>query len=458
MSLYNTYNSEDILSRAVIAGMLDVLNNKIVYNQVWSNEEIEQIKIPWFYNMSGDERFMQDFYTHYSYCNFPKPVDGNFDQIPRGVITYTGSPIDANRITNRFVQGRYVKLVNNKLQSFVSFLYSIPLTINFDCELWIDTQVTALKVEQAIREEFYKTKTFYVYYKGMRLGCTAGFPEQIITDKQIEYTFNDDNRIKMNFSLEVESYQPVFDKTTEMDANNYMRGIGYRLYGENTDGTEEKNDGKIEKIEVRLPQELDISTGDYPITNIVPKGYPLLLEWQYSKELYIMNKVDIYWKTAGESEDWNLIEKGVDNNEFWYWNISESFTNFNSPSIIYDENDSINIYRQPTIVVLPDISSGKISSDSFKIINGGYFMVDKLETSIGIILEMKDDQGRTYYTEDNQIFLNLNHFTVNPENPIWVDPSIMAFPGTVDYKQINLIVTNSVNKEVYGESNVITII
>jgi len=109
MSLYNTYNNENILSRAVIAGMLGVLNNKISYNQVWSNEEIEEITVPWFYNQSGDERFMQDFYTHYADCDFPKPVDGNFDRIPRGIITYTGANIDANRVTNRFVQGRYFR-------------------------------------------------------------------------------------------------------------------------------------------------------------------------------------------------------------------------------------------------------------------------------------------------------------------------------------------------------------
>lgn len=262
MSLFNTYNNENIISRAVIAGMLDVLNNSLKYEQVWGNEDIEEISIPWFYNQSGDERFMQDFYTHYADCNFPKPADGNFDKIPRGVITYTGADIDSNRITNRFVQGRYVKQIEGKLQSFVSFLYSIPLTIRFDCEMWIDTQVTALKVEQAIREAFYKTKTFYVYYKGMRLGCTSGFSEDIGVDKLIEYSFEegDNSRIKINFTIEVETYQPVFDPTTEMDANNYMKGVGYRIF---TD--DEKNDGNIE---LTSPTE----------NTTIPKGYPLEID------------------------------------------------------------------------------------------------------------------------------------------------------------------------------------
>ena len=115
MGLYQRYNNEDVLMRAVIAGMLDVLNNQIKYNQVWSTDDIETIEIPWYYNQSGDERFMQDFYTHYAHCVPPKPVDGNFDMIPRGILTYTGSTIDEQRITSRFVQGKYVKDIGGGL-------------------------------------------------------------------------------------------------------------------------------------------------------------------------------------------------------------------------------------------------------------------------------------------------------------------------------------------------------
>jgi len=440
MSLYNTYNNEDIISRAIIAGMLDVLNNGIKYNQVWSNEEIEEVDVPWFYNQSGDERFMQDFYTHYADCNFPKPVDGNFDRIPRGILTYTGSTIDANRITNRFVQGRYVKEVDGKLQSFVSFLYSIPLTVNFECELWLDTQVTALKVEQAIREAFYKTKTFYVYYKGMRLGATSGFSEDNTMEKMIEYSFEqgDTSRPKLKFTIEVETYQPVFDPTTEMDANNYMRGIGLRMYGERDNGDIEKDDGTIELI---TPQTL----------TVIPKGYPLLVEWSYNKELFILNKVDAYWLISGDNE-WNLLEKGIENHEYWYWNIPETFTNYKQPTITYEEIDgSISVYREPIIAILPNTDTKIINESSFYIINEGYFMASSSDTSIGIILEMKYDTGETKYTEPGDIFLNINHYKIDSINPVWVAPDAsIVFPGTVDYKVIDLHIANSVNNDVFG--------
>ena len=442
MSLYNTYNNENIISRAVIAGMLGVLNNGITYEQVWANDDIETVDVPWFYNMSGDERFMQDFYTHYADCEFPKPADGNFDRIPRGVITYTGANIDSNRITNRFVQGRYVKQVAGKLQSFVSFLYSIPLTITFDCELWLDTQVTALKVEQAIREYFYKTVTFYVYYKGMRLGCTAGFSEQIGVEKMIEYSFQqgDESRPKIKFTIEVETYQPVFDPTTEMDANNYMRGVGYRIYDH-----EEKNDGQIT---VTTPGDGDI----------IPKAYPLMVEWDYNKEGAIINRVDAYWQTTG-TNDWNLIEKGIPNHQFWYWNIPTEFTDYQQPLIIWEETDDIRVYRKPLISILPDLTTKVIDASSFTVVNEGYFMAPEASSGMYIILEMKDDSGTVSYTGDTSIYLNIKNYKLDAESPAWVDPSTsIVFPGTVDYNTIDIIIANSVNNDVWGRATGVKIV
>ena len=440
MALYNTYNNENIITRAAIAGMLGVLNNNITYNQVWSNEEIEEINVPWFYNQSGDERFMQDFYTHYADCNFPKPVDGNFDQIPRGVITYSGTNIDSNRITNRFVQGRYLKEIEGKLQSFVSFLYSIPLTINFDCELWLDTQVTALKIEQAIREMFYKTVTFYVYYKGMRLGCTSGFSDSIAIEKLIEYSHEPDNRIKLTFNIEVETYQPVFDPTTEMDANNYMRGIGYKLYQHG-----QMNDGVI------------TITTPSASTNI-PKKTPLMIEWTYNKEGAIIDKVDAYWNAHG-STDLNLIEKGIQNNEFWFWNISDAFNTYKEPNIIWEETNNIKIHRQPNICIIPDLSTKIIDASSFTIVNEGYFIAPSTDSSINIILEMRDSSNNITYSGDNSIYFNISNYKINTLDPIWIDPSSsITFPDPIDYKNIDLRITNSVNQTVFGTAESLNIV
>jgi len=423
MALHQRYNNENIFSRAIIAGLLNILNNKITYDQIWNNEDIETINVPWFYNMSGDERFMQDFYTFYAHCLPPKPIDGNFDMIPRGILTYMGSPIDTTRITSRYVQGTYLKEVNGQLQTYRSFLYSIPLNVNFDCELWLDTQITALKIEQAIRELFYKTITFYVYYKGMRVGSTVGFPEDYNLEKNINYSFESSNKIKLTFSLQVETYQPVFDPTTEVNTNEYMTGLGYRIIAKPAP----KNDGII------------TITTEYDNT-IIPKGYPLMIEWDYTNENAIINRVDILWSDVGENNR-NVIEKGVLNNEYYIWNIPETFTDFKHPLFIWPTDSSISIYRYPIVRILPDISTGEISASSFHIIDEGYFLSPTPDASEYIVLEMKDANNKVIYTGDTSIYFTLSE---NKLSSFSVPGSDVIFPGEIDYKEIDIYIVNSV--------------
>jgi len=439
MALHQHYNNEDILVRAVIGGILNILNNKITYEQVWSNEDIEKIEVPWFYNMSGDLRFMQDFYTHYAECLSPKGIDGNFDMIPRGIITYAGSTVDSARITSRMVQGNFYKEINGQLQTYRSFLYSIPLNINFNCEMWIDTQVTSLKIEQIIREIFYKTVTFYVYFKGMRLGCTVGFPEDITLEKNIQYSFESENKIKITFTLQVEAYQPVFDPTTEVNANDNMTGLGLRII----DAAQPKNDGNI-----------ILTTPTNPSNDlIIPKGYPLLLEWEYTDENAIINKVDILWSNSGENVR-NVVQKGVFNNEYYIWNIPESFTTYKHPAIIWPDDTSVNIYRDPIIKILPDVCTGLISTSSFTIVDSGYFISSNPDASVNVILEMKNTSNQVFYSGDASLYFNLLGNKINETTPVTLPYGNILFPGTIDYKIVDIYVVNSVTA--YDDALVLT--
>jgi hypothetical protein len=437
MSLYHKYNNEDILIRAVLAGLLDILNNQIKYKQVWGDEEVETISVPWFYNQSGDERFNQDFYTHYAECMPPRPIDGNFDVVPRGVITYTGSGINAQRITSRYVQGRYVKEVDGQLQSYVSYLYSMPLTVRIDCEMRIDRQITALKIEQEIREVFYKTVTYYSYFKGMRIGSTVGFPEDITIDKNIQYSFEANNPIKITFQLEIETYQPVFDPTTEMKTTSRMKGIGYNLYP-----VPEKPN--LNTITIRTPQE----------GAIIPKGIPIWIEWSANSKGIIINRVDLQW-CYYQQNDFTDIELMVPNHEYYIWNIPESFTAYKEPVMIWEEDVDKQVSRKPVVKIIPDLVTKVIDSSSFQIFDEGYFIVGSDDASMNIQLEMKDDAGNISYSNDGAIWANIKYdvlhsITVN-------DPSLI-FPGTVDYKHIDIHVSSGNESQVVGILNNIKIV
>ncbi len=442
MTLYNTYNNENILSRALLAGLLNILNNEIKYTQVWGNEDIEEIKVPWYYSQDGDERFNQDFYTFYASCMPPRKIDGNMDSLPRGIIKYTGSSIASTRITSRYVQGRYVKEINGQLESYVSFLYSIPLTVRIDCELWVDRHITALKIEQEIRETFYKTKTYYVYYKGMRIGSTVGFPEDITLEKNIQYSFESDNKIKVTFQLEIESYQPVFDKTTETKASSKIKGIGYSLY----------------------PMDLSTNRNVISVTSplegaIIPKGIPIWVEWSTDDKGRIMNNVNIEWSYY-QQNDRHTIQLMEPNHEFFIWNIPENFTTFKEPIMLWEEDTSVSVSRKPIVKIVPDLTTKVIGSSSFKLIDEGYFNAASSDVSMNIQLEMRDDNNVISYTPDGAIWANIRYNVLDPLSPITVSPdaSAIVFPGTVDNKHIDIYVSDSGDTYSVGILNNIKIV
>jgi len=434
MSLQQIYNNENILMRAVFAGILNLLNNNIKYEQAWATDDVEEISVPWFYNQSGDERFMQDFYTMYAESCSPKMIDGNFDMVPRGVITYNGSSIDSNRITSRFVQGLYVKNVGGQLQTFRSFLYSLPLIVKLDCELTVDTYVTALKIEQAIREKFYKTTTFYVYYKGMRVGCTVGFQDNgTTTEKLIDYNFSTSpNKITQKFSLEIETYQPVFDPTTEMNNNNTIKGFGYRVYSNG-----EKDDGIFNIISPASD-------------SMIARNTSVMIEWNTKNEGAYINKVNLFWTLTGDTTR-NVIELGVTNQEFYIWNVPSYINDFKEPIILWEETPTVKIHREPIVTIIPDLITKQITSSSFTVIDSGYFICDSENATIDANLEMRDMLNKVKITPEGTLTFNIVNYGLDKINPVTVNDPSLIYPGNMNYKTIDIYVENAVNKDVFAK-------
>lgn len=73
--------------------------------------------------------------------------------------------------------GKYTKNEHGKLKTYVSYLYSMPLTFNFNAEVRCENMTVAFKIDQAYRDFFYKNKTFHFNYKGSVVPCRVGFPE-----------------------------------------------------------------------------------------------------------------------------------------------------------------------------------------------------------------------------------------------------------------------------------------
>ena len=364
-TLYQRYNYDNVFNRSVIAGLLYLLNHKLTYEQVWDDNTVENVTIPFAYNFAHakDQRFAQDNYTFFGReCFSDKLIDGKFDMCPRFVMTYTGSQIESSNITNRFVKGTYMKDENGALVSYTAFMYSIPLTLNFEFEGWIDTLETAFKIEQEIRNTFYKNQTFNVLYKGMKIGCRAGFPETYtLADKTVSYSFESESQlIKMSFSLAVEAYQPCFDESQSIQSDKKIEYFGF-------DPTVYNNHiiSENKKIELHLHQ---IDTSKYYVA-----GQTIEISWDVISTSSDVYTILLYYITP--DGDKHIIDCSLRQHNFFDWTIPETISNFKQPKMLFYDNDGINIKKDPKVVVIPE-STGYVNSGCFCILDPGEFTND----------------------------------------------------------------------------------
>lgn len=230
MSQYQTflqkYNIDDVFLRNVIVGMLKNLNDRLTYLQINEQQEVLQVFVPFFYSMSGDESFLQDFYMDYIDCDGQSPfAEGNYDVVPRGILNLSGVSIDTQAITNGFVRSTYnLEDTQGQMKAFSAYTNYIPLSLSFDITIRTDTLLDTFKIFQSSIQTFYKVFDYSIEFGGMRIPVQVGFPESYPNDKQLEFSYGSTQKwIETKFQVTAETYFPQKNLETERFRGNLMQ-------------------------------------------------------------------------------------------------------------------------------------------------------------------------------------------------------------------------------------------
>lgn len=314
--------SDNIHARQIIIGIVNLLNNNVIIEYI--DNGIEKTNhIPFFYSATGDERFLQDYFVTWSQCLPKDYILGSFDKKPRGIINVASANINTGNMTNRFERGVYTKEINGQIETFSSNINSIPMDYMFDVEIETDTHLDLFKIQQSILELFYKTQVYSVYFKGFRVPCQAGFPEDYNIEKTFEFTYPDSNKNSLKFQIAIESYYPIIDKQNERLITNTMDSI---VLNNSNIGIQ----NEIAPKSVKKFKWINTINGD-----LYYSGTTVDLKWN---TLLPIPKINLYWST--DLHIWNPIARNIQNKDTFAWNIPF----FNSGNII--NTDPINIEVQ----------------------------------------------------------------------------------------------------------------
>jgi hypothetical protein len=219
------YNTDDVFLRGVIMGLIRSFNDKLTYIQVNDKQEVLEVFVPFFYSMTGDESFLQDFFIEYKECLTDKPIaEGNYDVLPRGIVTLQSSEINTGGLGNKFTRMTYAKeSLEGEMKTYSSYTNSVPLNLSFNVAMKVDTMLDAFKIYQSVISTFYKTYTYSFEYQGFRIPVQVGFPESYEINKQLEFSYASNDYIQFNFSVAMETYFPEKDLSTERFRGNLMQ-------------------------------------------------------------------------------------------------------------------------------------------------------------------------------------------------------------------------------------------
>lgn len=220
---YHNRNTDNVFFRELIISVLNFLTDKITIQNVTSASTTDVI-VPFLYNASGDERFMQDLFLQntMSDCIDLKIVEGNIEVIPRGQLTLTSLSINAANLTNRYVYGQYLKEIDGELKTFYAPIHLLPISASFDSVVIVDGRLNMFKILEKLMQVFYKAHKFSFLHRGINIEVEIGFPNESAYESTYEFSFGDNTTNKIPFNITCNTFYPVIDNTEEMQASNNM--------------------------------------------------------------------------------------------------------------------------------------------------------------------------------------------------------------------------------------------
>jgi hypothetical protein len=238
MATYNLkFNKDDSVIRHIIVGLLADLNNKVFYHIQRTEDNRELVKIPFHYAVTGSEAFLYDnFLQDVLLDPDNQRAMGNYNKLPIGIVNMTSLNVDSASLINKYVRGTYVKeMPDQTIRSFISQFQMIPVTMNFDVTIKVDSNLDQFKIAEALIKTLYKNNQFNIDAGTLddgtfRLASYYKFPEDQALERPMEFGFTDEKIYTITFSIEMLSFIPSFEKSDEQYSGNRMFDINQEAY------------------------------------------------------------------------------------------------------------------------------------------------------------------------------------------------------------------------------------
>lgn len=217
------FNFEDVFFRDLTVCVLDTLEGQIKWINRFSSGDV-YVQVPFYYSLTGDERFLLDSFSD-DIVSENRFVELNTDMIPRGHLTLTGFNIKSDEFANPNVWLRMIVENEVEIRKVIAKVRAIPITVNYDLEILLSSEIDTFKCSQAIMDTLWLYKFMYFEYNFMNIDAVILMPDSNQIEMSREKNLTSDNNIKMKVSFTVETYYPAF-RSDRVNATGYPQIYG----------------------------------------------------------------------------------------------------------------------------------------------------------------------------------------------------------------------------------------
>lgn len=220
----NITNHDNIFERCAIVALLKDFEDKVVIDYINKNE-VKKINVPFYFQLQGSERYLMDKYMNDIVRDeYGKFAETQYDVVPRGVVIYNNSVVNNSERTNPYVKAiRLKKNSEGELVQYYQPLKSIPLTLSFDIQIKGNHNKDLMSISQKLREIYDYPNVLQFEYEGIRVPAIWILPESFEREKTFEYTQGDNVDNFLKFSIDMKTFQPVFNDNDSIFAGNRMQ-------------------------------------------------------------------------------------------------------------------------------------------------------------------------------------------------------------------------------------------
>jgi len=210
-------NFEDCFFRDLTVCVLDTLEGEVKWKNKFTSGTID-VNVPFYYSMTGNERFLLDSFTDDVVSN-NRYVELNTDVIPRGHLTMTGFDIKSDEMSNPNVWLRMVVEDEAEVKKMLTKIRAVPISVKYDLVVLLNSEIDSFKCSQSIINTLWLYRYMYFEHNYMNIDAMLILPDTNQIEMSRESNMASDNSIKLTCSFEVHTYYPAFRQLNDSDGN-----------------------------------------------------------------------------------------------------------------------------------------------------------------------------------------------------------------------------------------------